>query len=68
MLRSRLSHLSGVQRRAWQLHLSAAGSWVAFEALGDSTPAGKGLLTLVTAHLADDGALDFPYLADLGRK
>jgi hypothetical protein len=46
---------------------SADGSWVAFEARADSAPAGRGLVTLVAARVADDVALDFRYLADLGR-
>jgi hypothetical protein len=45
---------------------SADGSWVAFEAHSASAPGGKGLITLVAAHLADDGTHDFRYLADLG--
>ena len=45
---------------------SADGSWVAFAAHAVSSPAGKGLVTLVAAHLTDDGAPDFRYLADLG--
>lgn len=45
---------------------SADGSWVAFVARAVGAPAGKGLVTLVAAHLADDGAPGFRYLADLG--
>jgi hypothetical protein len=46
---------------------SADGSTVAFVARAVAAPAGKGLVALVTADLADDGAPGFRYLADLGR-
>ena len=46
---------------------SVDGSWVAFSARAIGAPGGKGLVTLVAAHLSTDGEHDFRYLADLGR-
>jgi hypothetical protein len=46
---------------------SADGGWVAFAARAASAPGGKGLVTLVAAHLTENGAPDFRYLTELGR-